>query len=108
MQRVLAQDLVEDDDGGQVFLHGMLGYVWDAGDEAMRRFVAVKLWDMKTAQVAEIASAFGVHEDTLWRWHRTLQNEGFAALSNDKRGPKGGSKLTTLVIARIHELKKPG
>ena len=101
-----AVDLVEDDDGGQVFLHGMLVYVWDAGDDAMRRFVAVKLWDMKTAKIAEIASAFGVHEDTVWKWHRTLNSEGFAALSSDKPGPKGGSKLTALVITHIQELKK--
>ena len=99
-------DLVEDGDGGQVFLHGNLSYVWNTGEEAMRRFAAVKLWEMKSAQVAEIASAFGVLEDTLWKWHRTLQHEGFAALTSEKRGPKGGSKLTPLVITRIQELKK--
>ncbi|MDJ0376965.1 helix-turn-helix domain-containing protein [Cryobacterium sp. PH31-L1] len=101
-----AVDLVEDDGGGQVFLHGMLVYVWDAGEHAMRRFVAVKLWDMKTAKIAEIAAAFGVHEDTVWKWHRTLNSEGFAALSSDKPGPKGGSKLTATVITHIQELKK--
>jgi transposase len=101
-----AVDLVEDKDGGQVFLHGMLFYVWDAGDDAIRRFVAVKLWGLKTAKIAEIAAAFRVGEDTVWRWQRTLKSEGFASLSNDKPGPKGVSKLTASVIARIHELKK--
>ncbi|WP_166789537.1 putative transposase, partial [Cryobacterium sp. TMS1-20-1] len=40
------------------------------------------------------------------KWHRTLENDGFAALTSEKRGPKGGSKLTTSVITRIQELKK--
>jgi transposase len=104
----LAVSMTEDQDCGQVFIHDTLGYAWDAGDEAMRRFVAVKLWQMKAAKVAEIASAFGVGEDTLWKWNRTLKLEGFAALASSKRGPKGGSKLTIEAIIRIHDLKKTG
>ena len=104
----LAISMTENQDGGQVFIHDTLGYAWDAGDEAMRRFVAVKLWQMKAAKVAEIASAFGVGEDTLWKWNRTLKLEGFTALVSSKRGPKGGSKLTLEVINRIHDLKKTG
>ena len=103
-----AVDMTEDEDGGQVFIYGILNYVWDAGDDAMRRMVAVKLWEMNAAPVAEIAAAFGVIEDTLWRWHRALDGGGFTALTSGTRGPKGGSKLTTEVIARIHELKKTG
>ena len=103
-----AASIAEDKDGGQVFLYGNLQWAWDAGDDAMRRMAAVKLWDMKAAPVGEIAAGFGVTEDTLWRWHRTLDGGGFPALSSTKRGPKGGSKLTEEVIARIHELKKTG
>lgn len=103
-----AVDMTEDKDGGQVFIYGILNYVWDAGDDAMRRMVAVKLWEMNAAPVAEIAAAFGVIEDTLWRWHRALDGGGITALASGTRGPKGGSKLTDEVIARIHELKKTG
>ena len=101
-----AVSMAENEDGGQVFLYGNLHWAWDAGDDAMRRMVAVKLWNMNAAAVAEIAAGFGVTEDTLWRWHRTLDGEGFTALASSKRGPKGGSKLTTEVIDRIHDLKK--
>ena len=77
-----AVDMTEDKDGGQVFIYGILNYVWDAGDDAMRRMVAVKLWEMNAAPVAEIAAAFGVIEDTLWRWHRALDGGGFTALAS--------------------------
>ena len=74
--------------------------------KSARRMRVTTLWDMKTAEIAEIASAFGVHEDTVWKWHRTLNSEDFAALSSDKPGPKGGSKLTALVITHIQEVKR--
>ncbi|MBV1781409.1 hypothetical protein KRR55_20120 [Paeniglutamicibacter sp. ABSL32-1] len=100
--------MTENEDGGQVFIYGTLSYVWDAGDEAMRRMVAVRLWQMKAAAVAEVASAFGILEDTLWRWNRALKDQGITALATQKRGPKGGSKLTDEVISLIHQLKKSG
>lgn len=100
--------MAENENGGQVFIYGTLSYVWDAGDEAMRRMVAVRLWQMRAAPVAEIATAFGILEDTLWRWNRALKDEGITALAARKRGPKGGSKLTDEVISGIHRLKKSG
>jgi transposase-like protein len=100
--------MTENEDGGQVFIYGTLSYVWDAQDEAMRRMVAVRLWQLKAAAVAEIATAFGIQEDTLWRWNRALKDQGITALISQKRGPKGGSKLTNELIARIHQLKKTG
>ena len=36
-----AAAIVEDADGGRVFVHGNLVYAWDAGDAAGRRFAAV-------------------------------------------------------------------
>ena len=38
-----AAAIVEDDDGGRVFVHGNLAYAWDASDTAGRRFAAVSL-----------------------------------------------------------------
>ena len=35
--------LVEDADGGRVFLHGNLAYGWDDGDQTGRRLAAVQL-----------------------------------------------------------------
>lgn len=100
-----AAGLLEDEHGGQVFLHGTLTFVWDTGDDAARRATAVNLWRIKAASAAQIGAAFGVGEDTIWAWHRALGTQGIGALVNEKRGPKGGSKLTGELITHIHELK---
>jgi hypothetical protein len=51
--------IVEDADGGRVFVHGNLAYAWDAGDAAARRFAAVSLMRVKAATQLEVAEAFG-------------------------------------------------
>ena len=44
-----AAAMIEDDDGGRVFVHGNLSFAWDAGDTAGRRFAAVSLMRIKAA-----------------------------------------------------------
>lgn len=97
-----AAALVEDVDGGRVFLHGNLVYAWAPGEDALRRWSAVQLVRLKAAPVAEVADAFGVGPGTLWRWGQTLTESGVAALASDRRGPKGPHRLTPPVLARIH------
>lgn len=80
--------MTENEDGGQVFFNCNLHWAWDAGEDAMRRMVAVKLWNTNAAQVAEIAAGFGVTEDTLLRWHCTVDGEGFTALGSSKRASR--------------------
>src|ERR1039458_3273684 len=41
--------LVQDNDGGRVFIRGELCFVWDGGDEAGRRLTAVQLVRIKAA-----------------------------------------------------------
>ncbi len=84
-----AASLLEDADGGQVFLHGQLVYAWDTGDTATRRFAAAKLADMKAAPVTDIAAGFGIEPGTLWLWRRDLKASGVAGLVPEKRGPRG-------------------
>ena len=55
-----AAAIIEDDDGGRVFVHGNLAYAWDAGDTAGRRFAAVSLMRIKAATQLEVAEAFAV------------------------------------------------
>src|SRR5664279_1040230 len=86
--------LVEDGDGGRVFLRGELVYAWDVGDVALRRLAAVRLVAIKAARVADVAAAFGIDAGTLWRWGQQLSATGVAGLVPDKRGPKGPSRLT--------------
>jgi hypothetical protein len=103
-----AAALVEDGQGGRVFLHGHLVYVWAPGEEALRRWSAVQLARLKVAPVGVIAAAFGVDPTTVWRWGQTLTGEGAAGLASDKRGPKGPHRLTAPVIARIRALDADG
>lgn len=103
-----AASLVEDAEGGRVFLHGQLVYAWDAGDTATRRFAAAKLADMKAAAVADVAAAFGVDPGTLWLWRRDLKSSGVAGLVPEKRGPRGASKLTPDVVAEIRSRRAGG
>ena len=59
--------LVQDGDGGRVFIRGELCFVWDDGDEAGRRLTAVQLVRIKAASGMDVAAAFGVSIVTLWR-----------------------------------------
>lgn len=103
-----AVELIETLEGGQVFVHGNLLFVWDAGDAPARRFAAVKLVDVKAALVSEIAQAFGISQATLWNWGQALDRHGITALVPEKKGPKRNSKLTDETLRRIRELKTTG
>jgi transposase-like protein len=89
-----AVGLVEDAEGGRVFIHGSLAYTWKAGDEAGRRLAAVQLVEIKAATQAAVAAGFGTDPSTLWRWAKRLQAHGVSGLGSAARGPKGPSKLT--------------
>ena len=83
--------LVQDADGGRVFIRGELCFVWDGGDEAGRRLAAVQLVRIKAASGLDVAAAFGVSTVTSWRWRRELDALGAAGPAWHKRGPKGPS-----------------
>ncbi|MDN5798277.1 MAG: hypothetical protein L0H79_21365, partial [Intrasporangium sp.] len=103
-----AAALIEDADGGRVFLHGNLVYAWAPGEDALRRWSAVQLARLGAAPVAQIAAGFGVGPGTVWRWGQNLTSDGVTALASDKRGPKGPHRLTAPVIARIQALRADG
>ena len=100
--------LVEDQDGGRVFVHGVLICVWEVDDATLRRLAAVQLARMKVAEVAQVASAFGVDTATLWRWGHRLSRDGVGALVPGTRGPKGPSRLTQEMVATIAVLREGG
>src|SRR5664280_601751 len=92
--------LVEDSDGGRVFLRGELVYAWSAH--------AVQLVVNKAARVGDVAAAFGVDAGTLWRWGQHLSATGVSGLVPDKRGPKGPSRLSPQVVADITARRAAG
>jgi len=96
------------DGGGAVWVHGLMTFCWDGGDEAGRRLAAVQLAELKAATQQQIADAFGIGIVTLWRWLDGYRRGGLAGLVAGKRGPKGPSKLTPELTEKIKELAAAG
>jgi hypothetical protein len=94
--------------GGLVTVHGLATFAWDGGDEAGRRLAAVQLVRLRAASQGQVAAAFGADPATVWRWDKALAGGGVAALVPSRRGPKGASRLTAQLIARIAELDAGG
>ncbi len=103
-----AAAIIEDDDGGRVFVHGNLAYAWDAGDAAGRRFAAVSLVRIKAATQLQVAEAFTVKPATVRRWDAQLSDAGVAGLLGEPKGPKRKSKLTDDTMATIRGLRDDG
>jgi transposase-like protein len=97
-----------EDGGGLVSVHGLATFAWDGGDEAGRRLAAVQLVRLRAVSQARAAAAFGVDPVTVWRWDQALTAGGVAGLVPSRRGPKGASKLTPELAARIRDLDAAG
>src|SRR5450830_1297852 len=100
--------LVEGPEGGVVFVFGLATFSFRAGDETGRRLAAVQLSATKIAPAVEVASAFGVSVATLWRWTSAVTHAGVVGLIRERSGPKGPSKLTGPLTARIVGLEAAG
>src|SRR5664280_524641 len=100
--------LLEGPDGGVVFVFGLVTFSYGCADQAGRRLAAVQLVTTKIASVAEVASAFGVNEATLWRWKQAFGTGGVVGLVAERPGPRRPSKLTTSLAARIVKLDATG
>jgi hypothetical protein len=103
-----AAAIVEDEDGGRVFVHGHLAYAWDIGDAAGRRLAAVSLVRIKAATQLQVAEAFGVKPASVRRWDARLTGAGVAGLLPEYKGPKRKSKLTADTVAAIRGLREGG
>ena len=101
-------DLVENAEGGAVFIWGMAAACWDAGDVVSRRFAAVQLVLTGAATEVEVASAFGAGETSVQRWIAKFRRGGVEALAPAQRGPKGPWKLTEEMRTAISELRQGG
>jgi hypothetical protein len=68
------------DDGGVVYVCGLVTFSFAAGDELGRRLAAVQLVTTKIATAVAVAAAFGVGAVTLWRWTAAFEGTGVAGL----------------------------
>ena len=101
--------LVSGDDGpGTVWVHGMATFCWEAGDDASRRLAAVQLTELKAATQKQVAAGFGTDAVTVWRWADAYRRDGLAGLLPERKGPRGPSKLTPELTAKIRELRGQG
>ena len=103
-----AAAIIEDDDGGRVFVHGNLAYAWDAGDTAARRFAAVSLVRIKAATQLQVGAAFAVKPASVRRWEARFADAGVAGLLAERKGPKRKSKLIAATVAAIARLRDGG
>lgn len=102
-----AAPLVQDQDGGRVFVHGQLVMAWAAGDEACRRLAAVQLVTIKAARAVEVAAGFGIDPETLRRWGKAMAGAGAAGLVPVKPGTKGPLVLTRKVVEDLVHTADP-
>ncbi|WP_186526396.1 putative transposase [Leekyejoonella antrihumi] len=100
--------LVEDEQGGVVFICGQATFTFAADDSVGRRLAAVQLVEEKIASVGQVMAAFGTTQGTLWRWRAAFAADGVAGLIPTKKGPKGPSKLTDRMVTRIRRLDEKG
>lgn len=103
-----AASLLEDDQGGAVFIWGMASSCWDGGDIVSRRRAAVHLVATGAATRVEVARAFGVETETLRLWSRDWEAGGAGALAPGQRGSKGPSKLTPALAEKVRSLRSGG
>ena len=96
------------DGGGQMWVHGMATFTWDAGDEAGRRLAAVQVTQLKAATQKQVAAALGTDLATVWRWAAAFRKDGMAGLLPARKGPKGPVKLTPELTATIKDLDAHG
>ncbi len=94
--------------GGVAWAHGLACFAWDGGDEAARRLAAVQLVRLGAATQRQVAAGFGTDPVTVWRWDKALREQGVAGLVPARKGPRGPSKLSPELAARIRELDGQG
>jgi len=104
----LAGGLLETEQGGAVFLHGLATFAWGPGDVAARRWTAIQLLRLKAASASEISTAFGIDRSNLWRWRFQEEKMGLAGLLPDRPGPRGPSRLSAEMVARIQVRDQQG
>ena len=75
------------DGGGQMWVHGMTTFTWDAGDEAGRRLAAVQVTQLKAATQKQVAAALGTDQVTVWRWAAAFRKDGLAGLLPAREAP---------------------
>src|SRR5215472_2136528 len=100
--------ILENAEGGVVFVYGWATMCWNAGEEATRRLAALQLVALKVATHKQVATGFGTDPATLWRWEQAQRARGLGGLRPERRGPRGPHKLTPELREQIVRLDAQG
>ncbi len=95
-------------DGGMVLVNGFAAYCWDRGDDVFRRLAAVGASRLPDVTDVAVAAAFSTSTVSLWRWRRSAEADGPAALIRRRPGPRGPSKLTPALRTEVDTLRTRG
>ena len=78
---------------------------FDARDVVQVRYEMIRRVEIDGQAVVSTAAAYHVSRPTFYAAHRAFQQRGLAGLVPKKRGPRGGHKLTSAVVAFLHQAR---
>ena len=78
---------------------------FDPRDLVQVRYEMVRRHQADGLPITDVADAFGVSRPTFYKAQSALADQGLAGLAPQRRGPKGGHKISAEVLTFIEELK---
>src|ERR1700737_4439268 len=78
---------------------------FDAKDQVQVRYEMVRRHQVDGIAISDAAETFGVTRPTFYKAQNALQTTGLAGLLPSRRGPRGGHKISTEVVAFVADLK---
>ncbi|MGA2091457.1 MAG: putative transposase [Endomicrobiales bacterium] len=88
----------------ETLINGQLFMKWANGDETAERMVIVQMYETGKGTQEEIAGAFGVHVNTVYKYINSYKADGTAGLANQLRGPKEAWKITAGIKFKVLEI----
>jgi transposase len=82
----------------------VVGEFFDARDLLQVKYEMVRQVEAEQVPVAVVAAAFGFSRQSVYTAREALSRGGMAALLPGKPGPKGGHKLTDLVVDHLRQV----
>jgi Homeodomain-like domain len=78
---------------------------FDRRDVVQVKYEMIRRVEVEAQPVAATAAAFHFSRPSFYQAQRAFQQRGLAGLLPRKRGPRGGHKLTSEIVAFLHDLR---
>jgi transposase len=85
----------------RVLVKGQRYMSWPTGEEGCLRLALVQLYHSGLGTQEELAEAFGRHVNSVRKYLADFGSQGLRGLMGERRGPKGGWKITAAVRGKI-------